>query len=381
MHEKPSPSPSGMQLDRRGLLGLSGALALGGVLGACGNGKAGSAPESLSSPTSKPDKLIIRTWGDPWKSAVRDAVAESFTEQTGIKVTYDLTDFGPMHVKIRQALKSGNPPPVSVVHTVGYYAQRAAAQDLTASLDPDVVTNRSDLLSVGKPPESAKYEYVNVYSYMFPIIYDSKVISPPSSMSWAELLDDRYAGTFFAASTFETLLMPFAEVLDTKVTADADLQEVWAKLGELKGTLSGIGQDSDFISSMNTGQSKWGSFITGNGVRMKESNSSIKWFIPSEGSTLTADSVYVPRGHGDSTTYWAQKFVNHWVAAEHLADFCKTMGVAPTNKKSSTASYMDDDPAFPTTEEKIHEYGLQLPLETAARKQSEWQTNYKRAIQ
>ncbi|MCB8883373.1 extracellular solute-binding protein [Acidisoma cellulosilytica] len=360
---------------RRTLLASGTALAFGlTALGASRKARAASVP------ATKPDKIIVRTWGDPWQSTLQKAVSEKFTAETGIKVAYDLTDFGPMQVKIQQALKAGNRPPCDVNHTVAYFAARAVAQRLVQKLDPEIVTNETQLTAVGLSSGSSAGYFVSPYSYIYPIIYNSDLIQPPEDMSWEGILDPKYGKSFFGGGTFDELIMPFAKIKGIDV-ATGDLTPVWAEIAKLKPNLTGLGQDSDFVNSMKSKQSKWGTFIVGNGIDLKNGGLPIKWFVPREGSTMCTDSLYVPRGLPDNVNYYAQKYINQWIDAASLTAYCEAVGTVPTNKGSTPAKYMLNDPVFPFTEEQIHKYALPMPMDATARNQDKWQAAYMMALQ
>lgn len=371
------------EIDRRsllGLAGLAGATAFG--LTACGGDSGASSPKSpLQTPSTKPDKIIVRTWGDPWAAAVGETVAARFTDETGIKVKFDLADFGPTHVKIQQALQSGNRPPVDVVHTVGFFAEKARAQKLVRHLDPDVVTNMAELIPSAVPDSSGPAAFSEIYTYTFPMIYDSDLIDLSGGFSWSDLTSNKYPKSYFAASTFEVLTFPFAKILDLDVTHDP-MDPLWDELKKVRASMSGFGQDSDFVTSLRSGQSKMGAFIAGNGVALRNENGkNIKWQVPEEGVSLTGDCVYVPQGLPAETEYWAQVFVNYWLDSEVQSAFCERMGVVPTNTNASLAEYMENDPAFPFTEEQIDKFAIPVPLEVTARNQDDWQAAYEIALQ
>lgn len=371
-------------LNRRGFIGL-GSIAALGVLGLAGCATTGSGPSnqtSLSSPKTKPKKIVVRTWGDPWAATIQKYVGAPFTAATGIKVDYDLTDFGPIHVKIQQSKQAGTRPPVDVVHTVGFFAEKARAQSLTRSLQPDIVTNLAKLSASGLPVQADRNgsPFANAYSYTFPMIYNMDQIDLSGGFSWADLLEPALRSSFFAASTFEVLAFPFAKMIGLDPAKDS-MTKVWAELRKIRPSLSGFGQDSDFTNSLRAGQSKMGAFIAGNGISLRDSGMNIKWAVPKEGASLTSDSLYVPVGAPDDVTYWAQVFINTWLDAKIQTDFCKEMGVIPANRDATLADYMKDDPAFPFTDEQVKKYAIEIPLEVTARNQDDWQGQYVAALQ
>ena len=88
---------------------------------------AGTAPanEVTAMPATKPDRLIVRTWGGPWRSSYEAAAAASFTAKTGIPVEFDVTDFNEIQVKVGQAVSAKARPPVDVVLTIETMAYAA----------------------------------------------------------------------------------------------------------------------------------------------------------------------------------------------------------------------------------------------------------------
>jgi putative spermidine/putrescine transport system substrate-binding protein len=369
-------------LSRRRFLELGAFTASSAFLTACGS-SSGPGPKAVATtakvPTTKPSQLVVRTWGPPWSSGLKKSVADAFSKETGIQVKFDLSDFGPTQVKIQQALSAGRRPPVDIVHTVGFFAERARVQKLTTPLDPDIVTNFKNLMPVGHPPDDST-AYANLYSYTFPVIYLPDKISLPSGLSWEELLDPKYKGSFYAASTFEVLTFPFAKILGVD-TATQPVDKVWTKLRDLRPNLAGFGQDSDFVTAMKSGQAKWGAFILGNALALRDGGTKVKWLVPKEGSTLGVDSMYIARGLPDDVTYWSQKLVNAVLEPSNLTTFTAGAGVVPTNELSKPLESLRGDPAFPFTTEEIDKYAIQLPLDAAARHQDDWQAAYTAALQ
>jgi putative spermidine/putrescine transport system substrate-binding protein len=372
-----SDLPEETRVSRRRLL-QQGATLLGGVTVAGGLG-GGVARAAIAAEPKKPAQLIIRTWGPPWSTGLQKAVAAKFSKQTGIKIKYDLTDFGPVQTKIQQALASGQRPPVDIVHTVGFFAERARVQKLTTPLDPKIVTHLRELVALGRSA-GGDDDYVNLYSYTFPVIYNKTKLTPRKNMSWLDLWDSKYKGTFYAASTFEVLTFPLAKILGVDVNK-ANMSPVWKKMKQLKPSLAGFGQDPDFVTAMKSGQAKWGAFIVGNAFALRDAKVPIGWTVPKEGSSLTVDSMYVARGLPSNVAYWAQKFINAVLDASNLTHWTAIEGVVPTNRKSTPAPSMKGDPAFPFTEKEIAKYAIPFSLATAARNQDQWQAAYAAALQ
>jgi putative spermidine/putrescine transport system substrate-binding protein len=366
---------------RRLLQGGSAAVAGASLFGlaGCGSSSSTSAQTTAAAANaSKPTQLVVRTWGPPWSTGLQQTVGREFEKETGIQIKYDLTDFGPIQTKIQQALAAGQRPPVDIVHTVGFFGERARVEGLTTPLNPAIVTNLADVLPIGHPPVGT--DYVGLYSYTFPVTYNPKLVTPPKPMSWNDLFDPQYRHSFFAASTFEVLTFPIAKILGIDVTT-GNMDPVWKRLTQLRPNLAGYGQDTDFVSAMTSRQAKWGAFIVGDALALRQSKVNVDWVVPTEGSTLDFDCMYVCRGIPSTVTYWAQKFIDSVLEPSNLTAFTAIEGVVPTNRLASPSPAMRGDPAFPFTLEEIHKYAIPLPIQAAARNETEWQAAYSAALQ
>lgn len=344
------------------------------VLAACSPG--GEAPSTSDS--DKPDKIVVRTWGPPWSTSFEEYAAASFTAETGIAVEFDTTDFGEVQAKVRQAVQSNSRPPVDVVHTIGIFAEQASLEGLTHEIDTSIVTHFEELTSAGKP-QGGGSDYVNIYSYTFPVLYDQSQREVPADFSWLDLADPEWEGSFVMASTYEVLLFPVAKALGIDVTKD-DMEPVWEALESMRQATCGAGMDVEFIQLLQSGECDSGAFIVGNAFALMDAGVDTNWVVPVEGVTYTSDSMYVPAGLPDNVAHWAQVFVNHVIEAKNLTSFAEQNGVIPTNSNSQPRSDMLGDPAFPFTDEEIAEHGILIPLDTAARLTDEWQERYEAAI-
>ena len=368
-------------------LALTGALLVALVLLAgCGGGTddapktaTAGATQAATEPQTKPKEIVVRSWGDPWSTSLQEYAGKQFTADTGIKVKFDLSDFGEVQTKIQQALASGRRPPVDVVHTVDRMADKAMAAKLSVPLDVEnIVTNYADLTSAGKPEGTTNY--VNIYSYTFPIIFRKGAVEPGKDFSWLDLLEPKYENTFVMASTYEVALYPIAKAMGIDPATD-DLGPVWDTVKKLRKASCGVGQDVEFIEFLKSKQCAWGAFIAGNAFALEDAGVKVDWMVPKEGVTLARDSLYVPRGLPEDVTYWAQKFVNYVIDAETQTKLTAKTGTVPTNGKAEPRKDLIGDPAFPFTDAEIEQYAIPMDTRLAARNDDEWQSRYAAALQ
>ena len=333
---------------------------------------AASAPQEA--PATKPDRLVVRTWGGPWRTTYGEGPVASFTAKTGIPVEFDVTDFNEIQVKIRQSVSAGRRPPVDVVLTIEAMAYSAQVQGISAPLDPHVLENSGDLSPVAIPEGAT--DYVNVSTYSQPIVYDPKQVSFPDSISWAEIFKPDYEGKLFVTNTFPSLLYPVAKMLGLDPVKD-DLTPAFAKIAELKLNIAAAGDEEEFIAGIEAGEISLGITLAATAIEL----GGLKWIVPEEGSVVSFESLYVPAGLPEDVSYWAQVFINEVLSAENQARIAAGIGEAPVNLKAELPDFMRGDPAFPVTAEDIARYGIVVPVEVEARNRDRWQAAYTAAIQ
>ncbi len=352
------------------------------ALAACGSSGGSSSQSTTPStgggtPTTKPDKLVVRAWGDPWSTNIEKYAGKAFTDETGVPVEYDLSDAGEAQTKIKQALDSGDRPPVDVVYTIQTLAYTASVQKLLQPLDPTIVTNFNNLTEPGLPVDGT--DYVNLYTYAMPVMYNPAETSFAEGTSWAALADGRYKGGLYAGSGFQAMLYPYSKMLGLDMATD-DLTPVWDLIATLQPNISVVGDDTVFIESMKSGDAVIGSALVGDGLAVIDGGTNVKWIVPTEGAGLLADSMYVCAGIPDDVAYYGQVFINKVIEANIQSQWCEKVATVPTNKDATPASFMQGDPAFPFTDEEIAKYAIIEPVALAAENFDAWNTAYTAAI-
>ncbi len=333
-----------------------------------------NAETAIAEPATKPDRLIVRTWGGPWRTTYAEGPAASFTAKTGIPVEFDGTDFNEIQVKVRQAVSAGQRPPVDVVLTTQPLAFTAQVQEIAAPLDPHLLTNLSELSNIAVPEGATSY--INVSTYSQPIIYDPEQVDLPDNISWEELFDSKYAGKLFVTDTFPSLLYPVAKMLDLDVMSD-DLTPAFDKISGLRGSIAAIGDEEEFIAAVEAGEVSIGVTLAATALEVE----GLKWIVPDEGVVVQAESFWVPVGLPEDVAYWAQIFVNETLSAANQSRIAAGIGEAPVNLNADIPEFMLGDPAFPVSEEDIAEFGIVVPVEFQARNVDKWQSAYTAAIQ
>lgn len=332
------------------------------------------ADQKPSEPTTKPERLVVRTWGGPWRTTYSESAAASFTAKTGIPVEFDVTDFNEIQVKIGQAISAGTRPPVDVVLTIEPMAYAAQVQGISAPFDPFMIDNRAELSPLAIPADAKNY--INVALYSQPIVYDPKQVTLPDDISWAEIFDKKYAGKLFVTNTFTSLLFPVAKMLNLDYRKD-DLTPVFDKIAELKDSIASAGDEEEFIAGIEAGEISMGVTLVGTAMEVE----GLKWVVPREGAVVSSESIYVPAGLPADVSYWAQLFMAETLTAMNQSKIAAGIGEAPVNLKAELPDFMKGDPAFPVTEADISRYGIVIPVAIEAKNKDRWQAAYSAAIQ
>lgn len=380
-----SSDREGDPLTRRDLVRRAGTMGVGlaglpALLAACGGGEsgggagAGASGASLEEPASKPAKIVMRTWGDPWQSTYADGPIQAFTQKTGIPVQVDTSDYTQMQSKVRAAVRAKRRPPVDLVLTIEPEAYLANVQKLSVPFDPSLLTNAGGLPAFAKPPGGA-LSYVNVVSYTFPLVYVKKRVTLPQDLSWNELWDPRFRGRVFVSNNPASLILPTAKMLGVDVVND-DLTPVYDKLRELRPNIAGVGDDEEFISLADRGQIDLGVNLAAVAAEVD----GLAWRVPKEGQYLSFESLYVPRGLPAPETYYAQLLANEVLAAKAQSAIADGILEVPVNPDATLPERMKGDPAFPFTPQEFEQYGLVPSIEVLARKRESWTSSYNAAV-
>ncbi len=375
-HAGGRPVSRGSGLSRRTVLASGSAFFVASTAAGCGGG--GDEPTAsgrvTGPPATKPKELLVRTWGDPWKTAYADGPAKAFTQATGIPVRFDTTDYREMQAKVRQAVASNRRPPVDVINTIEELAFAASVQQLSTPLDPQLVKNFAALSPSGRPKSGSGY--ANAYSYSQPIVYAKAKANFPAGISWAELWKPEYRGRLFVTSTYSSLLFPTAKMLGLRPGTD-DLKPAFDKIAELRPNIVAAGDEEEFIAGITGGEFDAGITLTGTAL----GNDKLAWVVPAEGSVVSFESLYVPRQLPANTAYYAQVFIDTVLEANVLTTLAAALGQVPTNQRSKPDQrFLSDPAAFPFSQADFDKYAIVVPPEVSLRNGDAWQAAYSAAI-
>ncbi len=325
----------------------------------------------------KPDRLIVRTWGEPFDKALMDAVGKSFQDKYGIKIEFDYTEDNEIQPKLIQLVSAGKQPPIDVNWTTSVNAMREALWGLAIDLTPEDVPNLDGMKPVAKPEPIEGYAgwpFVNIYAYTTSLAYRTDQVDEPPK-SWRELWDPKYEkslGLYDDGFGFITVLAKLAGLkLPDDLTDPAKMEPVWDLLRDLKPNIGGLGEDPDHFNWLLTGQFKFVATLTANAFAAKSEGAPVAWTVPEEGVDMQTDALYVLRNLPPEREYWAKKLVNEALTPEAQTRLAEFLGLPTLHKEADYPDWMDEDPASPTKPEDFEKMII-IPIRVRVEHENYW---------
>lgn len=370
---------------------ITAALAVALAVAACGgddddNGGGGGTASATEEPAKKPDHLTVRIWAGALKDGIAESCGTSFTDKTGIPIRWDTSDEGAIHTRVNNAIRAGDRPPVDVSFQLQTRGYLGGVQDLNVPISPEVAPNIEDVTeSVAKPPELPSedgWEYVNVYSFMIPVIIRTDRVKPNEIQSWDDLFDPKWRNSIEWDQQYASTAFPIAKMLGVEPTNDpASMDPVWEKIAEAKPNIAILGDDAASVRALTEGQVAISIHGVFDKIEAEKAGAPVANVVPEEGALLLGDSVYIHKGIPDESAYYAQVFVNECLSKEQQTKIADTLGVIPVNPEATLPEYMKKEPrVFPATAEQVEESAIVAPIAQMARNQDAWQAAFDEAV-
>ncbi|MEY7851143.1 PotD/PotF family extracellular solute-binding protein [Natrarchaeobius sp. A-rgal3] len=369
---------------RRRFLTISstaGLLSIAGCLGGDEDDETSTEVDPDSEP-EKPDSITMRAWGGNWQESIENSIAETFTEETGIEVRYDNTNFQVIQNQVMEAIDQDREPPVNVVWTQSLMGFSAFQQGYTQNLNPDLIPAYENMIGPQIPdehiPDNDHIPYVAMYGYTYPINYNSDQLEQNDQElpeSWSDWWDSQYENSIGLYENATGLFRPLAHVADVDLRPDMDQDEMepmWEMLEELSPNVGLVGSDPPLTTGLTDGEISLTHFLPNNIANQKDEGEPVDWYLPPEGSTYQTDGFYVPGGQNESEAYWSQVFMNYAMRDDVQQEWFRQLQSPMLNQNTSVPeeiSWMADDSAFPTTQEQIEDLWHIDPMTYARHRQ------------
>jgi spermidine/putrescine-binding protein len=332
-------------------------------------------------PAKKPARLVVRNWGDPWRSYFAAHAGKTFTAATGIPVSWDLTDDNVIQTKCLAAIRSGQRPPVDAVMNTSTNAYLAYVQKIATPIDSQIATNLAACNKLIAAPGGRVlgYPFLGMYSYGIPAMYRTDKVQASELSSYQNLQNSKFAKRIGLTQGFTFLSFIIAKVLHVN-PATQSMDPVWKWFSDLKPNIYGALDDTAKTQALISGDA-WIVFgLAGDGLAAAKAKAPVDFAVPKEGMTIDRDTYYVMRNTPKEVAYYAQVFANHLMAARNQTTMAATLGVTPAALKATLPAYMKKNPTvFPFSVAQF-KGNIVTPVALAAKNASAWQAAYDQAV-
>lgn len=287
---------------------------------ACGNNDAGEKGEDKGSGDT--DSITFVSWGGTTQDAQEEYWGKPFTEETGVKVISDQTDYG----KLKAMVENGNVI-WDVVDVEGDFAYQAAEDGLLEPLDFSII-DKSEL------DEDFVFDYgVGSFAYSFVNAYNTDAVSGELN-GWESFFDtDEFKGKRTAykwptAGVFEMALL--ADGVEPEDLYPLDFDRAFAKLDEVKSDMQWWDTGAQSQQLLASGEVSMGHVWNGRmySIAMDGAKVDIDW----KHNIKAGDMLVVPKGTKNKEA--AMEFIATAVSPQAQADFANETAYTPINTKS-----------------------------------------------
>ena len=314
---------SRQQLSRRRFLQTIGA-ASGFALTRCGWRQGGGQRESTPAAT---DKLYIYTWSQ----YTDEDLLKNFTSQTGIQVVADVFD---ANETMLAKLQAGGGANYSVIYPSDYMVRRMVESDLLQPLDRQRLKGIEQLSPRFQNPE---YDPDNRHSLPMSwgttgFVYNSqKLTTAPTD--WDYLWQQQQELT-----KRMTLLNDVREVMGGTLRMlgysynsqdEAQIKQAYESLQELKPAIAAFETDA-WQNQILSGDLLIAMAYSTDAINVIQENSSLKYIVPSSGSSLWTDTMAIPQNAPNLDAAYA--WINFMLEPAVATQMCQRLNVAIPNQ-------------------------------------------------
>ncbi|MEO1105097.1 MAG: extracellular solute-binding protein, partial [Pseudomonadota bacterium] len=296
----------------------------------------------------KPNELIVRAWGGAWGDALKSAVADPFTEKTGVPVRLDFTEDNEIKPKIWAAVDQGRVPPIHVNWDTSTNATISALRGATVDLSD--LPNLKGLLPLAKPVGLEGYPLVNTYAYVYVCAYRPEAFPDGPPESWTIMLDPKLKGRV-ALYDDGIGFNPIAVMAGGGTFADIpdNMEPGYEFYRKLKENAPLLGEDPDFTSWFQNGEIDLACTISVNARAARQTGIAVEWTVPKEGCKVDTDGLWIPKGLPANEEHWAKEFINMALSEPVQKAWCGALGLPPVYPGIEPPEDLKNDPAYPTT--------------------------------
>lgn len=271
------------------------------------------------------EEMSFVSWGGTTQDAQKEAWAEPFTAESGVKVLQDgPTDYG----KLKAMVESGNVQ-WDVVDVEADFALRAAEAGLLEPLDFSVI-DKSKL-----DPRFVSDYGVGSFYFSFVLGFNQNSLSGDGPNDWSDLFDtETYPGKralYKWASPGVLELALLADGVPEDKLYPLDLDRAFKKLDTIKDQVVWWGGGAQSQQLLASGEVSMGQFWNGRVYALQQDGLpvGVSW----EQNLVMADFLVIPKGAKNKKA--AMKFLAQSSSAKGQADFANLTAYAPINTEST----------------------------------------------
>ncbi|MBZ4320468.1 extracellular solute-binding protein [Streptomyces huiliensis] len=318
--------------------------------------------------------LTVLTWGGRWGSALRDAVSRPFERAAGVRVRHRPHVGLALPPALAGALDDGERPPVDVVWSNAVPALRAAWAGHCLPLDPARMPVLAELRRRARPDGAAGGCVVYPYVVYYVLGYHEEVFPDGPPRSWEVLLDERHRG--------RVALYPHGNGLHAIAQTmrgggldgiPADMEACWDFLGRLRPQVAELEYSVGMEERLRSRRLDL-CFRALPNVLEFQAELPVGWSVPDEGTSDTADALWIPRGVPDSVSDVARRYIAFALRPDVQQDWCQRLGVMPVHPEARTPTMLrrSDLPAHADDFRGV----LHIPESVKAEHEEEWRKRF-----
>lgn len=286
-------------------------------MAACGNNDSDKKDEAKG--IDDTESITFVSWGGTTQDAQVKYWGKPFTEETGVKVISDQTDYG----KFKAMVESGNVI-WDVVDVEGDFAYQAAEDGLLEELDFSII-DKSEL-----DPDFVFDYGVGSFAYSFVNAYNTEKVSGDLN-GWEGFFDTeefpgkRTAYKWPTAGVFEMALL--ADGVEPDDLYPLDFDRAFEKLDEVKSSMQWWDTGAQSQQLLASGEVSMGHVWNGRmySIALEGAKVDIDW----NQNIKAGDILVVPKGTKNKEA--AMKFIATAVSAQPQADFANETAYTPIN--------------------------------------------------
>ena len=381
-------------LTRRTLFQGAGAVALGGLLTACGTSgtsKAGSTATSRAAKDLSGTEKLVNWSNWPEYIDVNDKTKahptlDAFTKATGIKVNYteDYNDNDEFFAKVKPQLAADQDTGRDVWCSTDWMVARLMRLGWVQQLDkahiPNASTLESDLVNV--PFDKGRVYSLPWQSGFTGIAYNPKSTGGKKVTSIDQLLTDKTLKgkvTLLTEMRDTVGLVMLAQGKDPASFSDADFDAAMAALKDAKdsGQLRGF-TGNEYGKPLASGDTAACMAWTGDVVQLQADNPALGYTLPATGHMLWSDNFVIPNQAKHKAN--AEKLINYFYDPKVMAtveDYVNYISPVKGSKEvllASDASVAKNPLIFPSADVLATSHGFKGLTEAE-------ETRYNKAFQ